>query len=251
MRRLLRVVEERPRPCSYLPEEQATLTHRLELGVGPAELEALLERGFRRFGYDYFRPACRACDACRPSRVVAAAHRPSRNQRRVLRATEHLRLAYGRPALCDARLALHRAWHADRERARGWQPNALDAEEYEALLAFEHAAARELTLWDGERLVGVSLVDEMPHALSAVYFFHHPDLAHLSLGTANVLLLLELARRAGKAHVYLGYRVDACPSLAYKGRFVPQEELVGRPGLDEPPRWVPASPGWSSTADPA
>lgn len=250
MRRLLRVVEERPRPCSYLPDERASLVHRLELGVGAEELEARLERGWRRFGYDYFRPACRPCDACRPSRVVVAAHAPTRSQRRVLRGASHLRLAMGPPAISAARLALHRAWHEGREERRGWQPNTLGADEYEALLAFDHEAAREVTFWDGDRLVGVSLVDETPRALSAIYFFHAPDLARLSLGTANVLLLLELARAAGKTHVYLGYRVDACPSLAYKGRFTPQEELDGRPGPDETPRWIPAAPRWSGTDEP-
>jgi arginyl-tRNA--protein-N-Asp/Glu arginylyltransferase len=35
----------------------------------------------------------------------------------------------------------------------------------------------------------------------------------------------------------LGFRVDGCPSLAYKGRFLPQEALVGRPDFGAAPRW--------------
>ena len=81
------------------------------------------------------------------------------------------------------------------------------------------------------------LLHETPDALSSVYCFHAPERGALSLGTVNVLTNVDLARKQGLKHVYLGYRVDGCPSLRYKGRFRPQERLVGLPGLDEIPDW--------------
>ena len=80
--------------------------------------------------------------------------------------------------------------------------------------------------------------DVTPHASSAVFFFFDPAYASQSLGIANVALGVEDARREGRAHVYLGYRVLGCPSLEYKGRFGPCEQLVGRPRLEESPRWL-------------
>ena len=55
---------EAPRACSYLPGTTATLEHRVMVDVTADELGRLLERGWRRFGPDYFRPACPACSAC-------------------------------------------------------------------------------------------------------------------------------------------------------------------------------------------
>ena len=56
-------------------------------------------------------------------------------------------------------------------------------------------------------------------------------------GTYNVLSAIEYARQRRLGHVYLGYRVEGCASLQYKGRFQPQERLRGRvDGLD-PARW--------------
>ena len=49
--RLLKRIVEAPRPCAYLPEQRAALDVRLMLDVTPAELDALLSRGWRRFGH--------------------------------------------------------------------------------------------------------------------------------------------------------------------------------------------------------
>ena len=88
--------------------------------------------------------------------------------------------------------------------------------------------------------MGLGLCDETANAWSAVYFFYDPGLARLSPGVANIVFQLEHARTRGISHVYLGYRVADCPSLSYKGNFLPHELLQGRPALDEAPRWLPA-----------
>ena len=94
----------------------------------------------------------------------------------------------------------------------------------------------------GPRLVGLGICDEMPNAWSAVYFFSDPSYARCSPGSANVVFQVELARARGIPHVYLGYRVQDCASLRYKGTFRPHELLEGRPAPEEPPRWLPAEP---------
>jgi arginine-tRNA-protein transferase len=85
--------------------------------------------------------------------------------------------------------------------------------------------------------VGVGISDETPGAWSAVYFFYDPAYARSSLGIANVVFQVEIARARGRRHLYLGYSVSDCPSLRYKATFHPQEVLVGRPALGEAPRW--------------
>ncbi|MCI0571203.1 MAG: arginyltransferase [Myxococcaceae bacterium] len=234
---------ESPRACSYLPEASASLEHLLLKQVSPEELEAMLVRGWRRFGPAYFRPACQACGECVSLRIPTDTFRPTRAQRKARNRCARFRREVGTPKVDAARLALYREWHGFREDARGWEPSPLTQKEYALQFSFPHPCARELTWWDdeasgGPRLVAVGLCDETPRAWSAAYFFYAPDLAHLSPGTANVVFQVELARERGIPHVYLGYRVRGCASLRYKETFHPHELLEGRPAFHAPPRWV-------------
>jgi arginine-tRNA-protein transferase len=241
--RVLHQVVERPRPCSYLAAETAALEYRLIVDASPEEHEAMLARGWRRFGAAYFRPACAPCGECISLRVPVASFVPSRGQRRAARKGAGLRREVGPVRVDSARLELHAAWHADREEARGWDGMALGRKDYVRDFAFPHSCAREVAYWDdgavgGPRLVAVGLCDETPRAWSAIYFFYDPAYASCSPGVLNVLDLIALAREEGKEHVYLGYRVSGCASMRYKATYAPHELLVGRPQAEETPRWV-------------
>lgn len=247
MARVLDVLQEEPRPCSYLFDRNASLIHHIQVDVSPLELEALLERGWRRFGPDYFRPACSPCFECVPTRIPTADFIPSKSQRRAASACAELEVRVGAP-ICDSeRLDLYHRWHAQRERTRGWDEAMLSERSYRIQFAFPHPAAREVTYHEPGtgRLVGVGLCDETPRAWSAIYFFYDPAWGKRSLGTANVVTQIEIARRRGIPYVYLGYQVEGCKSLAYKASFRPQEHLVGLPGPDETPVWrrAPARDG--------
>jgi len=243
MARLIQHLIEEPRPCSYLSDRCASLEHRILVDATAAETEAMLIRGWRRFGPDYFRPLCSPCNECVPVRVPVAGFVPSRSQRRALRNVGGLRAIIGSPNMDDARLRLYHRWHAFRESAREWAPAKLDKEAYFFSFAFPHPCAREIAYYDDSvpgapRLVGVGLCDETETAWSAVYFYYDPDYAGLSPGVANVLFQIELARSRGLSHVYLGYYVAGSRSMGYKTRFQPYERLVGWPEPHEEPRWT-------------
>jgi leucyl-tRNA---protein transferase len=241
MARLLKQLVEEPRACSYLSDATASLQHRLMVDVTPTELDQLLERGWRRFGPDYFRPACPACSKCVPTRLPVADFAATKSQRRARRKAEGLRVMVGTPRVDDERLALYHRWHADREAAREWSPSLLDEDDYAMQFAFPHPSGREVAFHDddaGGRLVGVSICDAAPRAWSLVYFFYDPAYAGRSLGVANVLLGIEIAAASNIPYVYLGYSVEECASLRYKGAFGPREELAGWPSMREEPRWV-------------
>jgi arginine-tRNA-protein transferase len=187
-------------------------------------------------------------------RVVAADFTPGKSQRRAARACASLRRVVGVPVVDAARLALYAKWHGDRERARGWDANEQTEDRYALEFAFPHPCAREAAFYDdanGGKLVGLGLYDRTPKALSAAFFFYDPEYAHFSLGTANVLSLIDEARAAGLPHVYLGYRVAGCASLRYKSGFRPHELLVGRPAMHEKPAWQPTSAGGAREGDPS
>lgn len=240
MAKLLHHFVEPPRECSYLPGREAQLEIRVQVEVSPQELDVLLERGWRRFGPVYFRPACVGCMECVTLRVDVAKFRPSKSQRRAVKNAAHLRRIVGRPIVDAERLDLYARWHAQREDRRGWEPSRLDSERYRLDFAFPHPAVREVAFRDpndGDRLVGLGIVDVTPRAASAVYFFWDPERAPASLGVANVVTIIEEARALGLPHVYLGYRVLECASLVYKTKYRPHELLVGRPAESETPTW--------------
>ncbi|MFZ5444786.1 MAG: GNAT family N-acetyltransferase [Myxococcota bacterium] len=238
MARLVRHFIEEPRACSYLPALKASLEYRLMVDVTPLELEALLVRGWRRFGPAYFRPACVGCDECHSIRLDVHRFEPTTSQRRALKRSHRFRVEMGRPRIDAARLELHKHWHGTREDARGWEPTLLTEDEYATQFAFPSTTGREMAWYDEtDRLVALGLVDVTPNCFSAAYFFYHPDIARLSPGVGNVMRCVEMARELGCQHMYLGYRVRECASLKYKGLFQPHELLAGRPAMHETPVW--------------
>lgn len=244
MARLLQQFTESPRRCNYLPDRLATVEYKVMVGVSPEELEKMLERGWRRFGPVYFRPACSPCGECISLRIPVDAFVPSRSQRRAEKSCAALRADIGPVRVDPERLALYAAWHAGRELARSWEPSPIDEDTYAQQFAFAHPSAREIAYYDDHppggdlpRLVGVGLCDETPHAWSAIYFFYDPAYARWSPGVSHVMRLLRAAHLEGKAHVYLGFRVNDCVSMRYKALFQPHELLRGRPDMNEAPVW--------------
>jgi arginyl-tRNA--protein-N-Asp/Glu arginylyltransferase len=225
-------------PCAYLRGRRAMLDVRLLTEVSPAETEAMVERGWRRFGPEYFRPICRGCEECVSLRVAVRDFRITKSQRRVVRRCGDVEVQIGAPRTDEERVALYRKWHSAREEACGWQENPLDEEGYRRQFCFPPACGREMTYRLAGRLVGVGIIDEMPRSLSSTYFFLDPAMAKLSLGVYSALCEISLATQLGKDFVYFGYRVAGCKSLMYKSGFRPHEVLLGRPEEGERTKWV-------------
>jgi arginine-tRNA-protein transferase len=225
-----------PSPCGYLPDQLWSLEYEYVAEITPAEyLQRMLE-GWRRFGTMLFRPACQGCTACQALRVRADRFRPDRSQRRARQANAgQVELRIGRPSVTRAKLALYDRYHAYQADHKGWpQHPAKDAASYADSFVHHPFAVEEWCYYLGGRLVGVGYVDHLPAAppglgpgcaegLSAIYFFYDPAERHRSLGTWNVLCLIDEAVRRGLPYVYLGYYVEGCPSMSYKPRFVPNQ----------------------------
>jgi arginyl-tRNA--protein-N-Asp/Glu arginylyltransferase len=237
MARVLQVLVEAPRPCSYLEDREASLEHRVIVDGTADELEEMLARGWRRFGPDHFRPKCGSCSSCVPTRVPIADYKLSKSERRAMKANAEFRVEIARPKVDAARLHLHARWHEFREDSRGWTPTDIDPHHYALSFAYPHPSVIEISTWQGDRLISIAITDETPSAWSAVYFFYDPEHAHRSPGIANVVRQIELARAREKRHLYLGFLVEESASMAYKARFRPAEALDGWPSDGETPVW--------------
>lgn len=70
-----------------------------------------------------------------------------------------------------------------------------------------------------EKLIAISVMDFLPSGVSSVYFIWDPDYAHLSLGTLSGLRELQMCQELALGYYYLGYYIDDCQKMKYKGQF--------------------------------
>jgi arginine-tRNA-protein transferase len=223
-----------------LPSEKASLVYSIRESIEPARYEALLERGWRRHGSTFFRPACPSCRQCRSLRVDVAAFRATKSQRRAVRKNAGVGVEIALPDATAEHVRLYNAWHEDMQVRRGWRRDVTTIDEYaSAFLAGQWSFAYEFRYRRGEDLVGVGLVDAVTSALSSVYFYYDPAWRAAGPGTFSVLTEIEFARRTGRRWLYLGYWIAACPSMAYKADFGPHEILQEYVDDECPPDWRP------------
>lgn len=216
-----------PSQCGYLPEQRWQLEYVIVRQLSPEEYLQRLLQGWRRFGVSLFRPRCPGCSACRTIRVLADRFRPDRSMCRLRKANEGvIRLSIGTPSVSPDKLDLYDRYHAHQAEAKGWPEHEVnDADSYHYSFVENPIPTQEWCYYLGNRLAGVGYVDDLPGGLSAIYFFYDPDFQDRSLGTWNILCLLEQAAARSIPHLYLGYYVEGCKSMLYKGRFVPNQIL--------------------------
>jgi arginyl-tRNA--protein-N-Asp/Glu arginylyltransferase len=224
--------------CGYLPQERWSLEYEYAALLSREEYLELMQDNWRRFGHMLFRPNCPTCRMCRALRVRAAEFRPDRSQRRTRAANEGaVERHIGPPSVTREKLDLYDRYHAHQAEFKGWPHHEpRDEDSYSSSFVDHPFAVEEWTYWLEGELIGVGYVDHLPvepmelSGLSAIYFFYDPKHRDRSLGTWNILCLIDEAARRGLPYVYLGYYVAGCGSMEYKTRFVPNE-LRGADGV--------------------
>jgi arginine-tRNA-protein transferase len=233
---MLEVFQEHP--CPYLPDLEARMRYRLIEQCSVDDYATMLERGWRRFGCTFFRPVCVGCDECKSLRLDPGKFSPSRSQKRTWKRNLDLDVLLRPTSLTAEHLELYERYHADMTDRRGWEDKGLSSlHYYQTFVEGRHEWGHELAYYEGDRLLCIALVDLLPNALSAVYCYYDPEERRRGLGVFSILVQLDLARRRGLDHVYLGYWVRPNPSMRYKSAYRPFEILQGRPPLDEPSEW--------------
>jgi leucyl-tRNA---protein transferase len=214
-----------PSMCGYLPSQRWSLEYEMVANLSAAEYEDRLTQGWRRFGAMLFQPQCLACQACRSLRVEVEKFRPNRSQRRARLANiGEIGLRIAAPSVSRGKLSLYDRFHHAQADLKGWPEHpAKDAASYRESFVNNPAFTEEWSYYLAGRLVGVGYVDVLPMSLSAIYFFYDPDQCRRSLGTYNVLCLLDACAARLRPYLYLGYYVEGCRSLEYKANFKPNQ----------------------------
>ncbi|MFZ9887881.1 MAG: arginyltransferase [Myxococcota bacterium] len=213
--------------CAYFPDQRPSRTaFALPEWLDGSTYQRAMDQGMRRSGTVVYRPLCEGCRKCIPLRVPVDEYAPSRSQRRVERRCEGLfDVRVGPPQLDDERLALYRRYQRFQH---GEQAQASDGTSYRRFLVETVTDTVELVWRDAAgTLVAVGVLDVTPDALSSVYFYWEPSLAHLSLGVYSALIEIELCRRWQKRWYYLGYLVPGAKTMNYKAAFPGAEVWTG------------------------
>jgi leucyl-tRNA---protein transferase len=214
-----------PSTCGYLPDQHWSLEYEMVVAISAAEYTERLEQGWRRFGGMLFRPQCPVCRACQTLRVEVPRFHPNRSQRRTWQMNHaDIEVRVGPPTVTRTKLNLYDRFHEFQTDRKGWPEHpAKDAASYRESFVHNPEFTEEWSYYLDGRLVGVGYADRLAQSMSAIYFFYDPDLRLRSLGTYNVLCLLEECSLRKFTYLYLGYYVAGCRSLEYKANFKPNQ----------------------------
>lgn len=230
-------------PCGYFADRQSqNLVLDPESPRLPEVYGAALAHGYRRAGNIVYRPDCGACRACIPYRIPIAHFRANRAQRRVLARNRDLQMRWTTADLDHEQYALYRRYLGARHSGGGMDEASAEDQARFLLSQWAHTRLLELRL-DGT-LLAVAVTDIAADSASAVYTYFDPAHERRSLGTCAILQQIEFCRRAGLAHLYLGFWIDGHPKMDYKRHFGPAEVRAGD-------RWIALRASRSTPATPA
>ena len=229
-----------PESCEYLHDEFARYEVRLIDRLSASQYDKMLQRGWRRQGIYFFRPACTSCNQCKSLRVPVETFRPSKSQRRSYRRNEQVRVEIGKPSISDEIIQLFNDYHDEMTRRRGWRTNQVDLADFVLHFHTGHFSfAREFRYYLENQLIGLGLVDITNESASSIYFFHAPSWRPQAPGVFSLMAEFEHIKPLKVKHHYLGYWIASCQSMAYKNRYRPHEILDAYVGDNASPVWSP------------
>lgn len=213
-------------PCSYLEDQEA-----VTLFVAPNEItemqqyQQLAQLGFRRSGSHVYRPHCSHCAMCIPVRLNVNEFKPSRSQKRNLKANSHITYQQIDTEFHEEHYSLYRKYMKNRHAGGGMDTD--DVESYRSLICSEWSNSVLLEFRDNNKLVMIALADIFSDGISAVYTFFDPDNTKSGLGVYGILSEIDYARTRNMQWLYLGYWNPKTPKMSYKNQYKPIEFFDG------------------------
>ena len=228
---------QKPRACSYIPQKEAFFRYFYVENCTQEFYESLLQRGWRRFGKYFFVPICKQCDLCISIRQDCENFIFSKSHKRILK--NPLTLGITKPTITQRHLELYKQYHQRMQGKKGWEYHGISLDDYYDTFVQGHEDfGLEFDYYIDGLLVGVALVDILPHSISAVYCYYDHDFAKYSIGTYSILKQIQIAKEWNIKYLYPGYWIQNHHSMGYKEKFRPFEILINRPDIQDEALWV-------------
>jgi arginine-tRNA-protein transferase len=224
--------------CAYIPEKTVRMNYRYIKNASKSFNTAVIQRGWRRFGYYYFHPICNGCNECKSLKISVNDFNPTSSQKKAMKRNKNTKVIIQKPSLTNLHISVYNKYHNFKSQTDGWKQKSISRHEYsENFVAGAHDFGKEVLYLVDDKLVGVDLIDIVDDGISSIYFYYDPDYSRLSLGTYSLLYQIELAKILDLKWIYLGYWVDGCKAFMYKENFKPLKILDGFPDLEIKPNW--------------
>lgn len=213
----------RPTPCPYLPDRTEQQLFAELVGPDANESFQLLSKcGFRRTQNVIYRPACPACNACHPARVVLKEFQFDSKWRRILRINRDIKVKDVGLRVDDEQFRLFQSYlqlrHSDSEML------GMSHGKFAEMIVTSPVDTKIIEFRDPDkRLIACSLTDYLDNGMSAVYTAFDPALYRRSLGTYAVLWMIQQSLKLKLDYLYLGFWVQGSQKMSYKSRFHPLE----------------------------
>lgn len=201
--------------------------------VTPAQLDTLLEQGWRHFGTHFFRYsyAFYGLDVRQviPLRIRLKEFSLSKSQRRTLNRNSDLKTVIRPIKITPESESL---FERHKQRFQSGLPDSI----YDFVSHCpdtEPCEAREAAVYDkNEMLVAVSYFDLGERSSSGIYAMFEPAESHRRLGIFTMLKDIEYAIKIGRKFYYQGYSYEGTSFYDYKKRF------RGTEGFDWAGNWA-------------
>ena len=207
--------------CSYLPGRQRRDIFTDTDELDSVDLEYAQEIGFRRSGDIIYRPACDGCVACEPTRVRVESFKPSKSQRRNVKKNSEIEYEWKDFEMTSEQHDLYQRYQKEQHDG-GMMGSLVEVHKMFENKSFE---VKNLEFYLMGKLIGVSIIDVLPNALSSVYFYFSPEMKVRGLGVYSALVEINECQKMNKEFWYIGYTIDGCKSMNYKSNYKPQERL--------------------------
>lgn len=213
--------------CPYLDDERSSsILVDPNHAIDPHLFSLLSRSGFRRSGEMLYTPKCPNCSACISVRIPTDQFKPSRGQKRTWRRNQDVRIDIEDVSFKQEHFDLYLKYQKTRH------PDSTmcddDPEKYMAFIKSDYSESRFICMYIGNKLAGVSVIDQFDGGLSAVYTFFDPAFSKRSLGNYIILYMIKLARLRNIPYVYLGYWIKHSSKMNYKKQFKPLEGYIDR-----------------------
>ncbi|MDH3347236.1 MAG: arginyltransferase [Desulfobulbaceae bacterium] len=205
--------------CPYGLNKEAVYYQARFGSIREESLDFFLDQGYRRNGNYLYTMHCPECHSCVPIRLPVEEFRPNRSQQRVMRKNDDI--SFGMAPLQMSQENLQLLDKFLDKRFPMCKSNALSY--YSSFFLGNLTRSFEIRYRLGDELLGVSIVDFSDNWLNAVYFYFDPAEKKRSLGTFNILTLINFCQQYDIGKLYLGYWIENISAMTYKSNFNPHE----------------------------